>query len=164
MASMTSAGSGPTTEASSLKSPASGSNCGITRSAAGQDLHRGPIESWLPKRCPPTRTRSSRAERPRLSRQAEQSRNPANEQRAPSATKTPDQRGSVASSVSRLASHRERVRLSRKLAVSIPVATWQIGVGRCDGLFRSRPAAAVAPVTAVRQPLSLARPGSSSDS
>ena len=62
-ASMTSAGSGPTTEASSLRSPASGSNCGITRSAAGQDLYRGAIEGWLPKRCPPARTRSSHAER-----------------------------------------------------------------------------------------------------
>ena len=49
---MTSAGSGPTTEASSLKSPASGSNCGITRSAAGQDLYRGSTESWLPKALP----------------------------------------------------------------------------------------------------------------
>ena len=36
-ASMTSAGFGPTTGASSLKSPASGSNCRITPSAAGQD-------------------------------------------------------------------------------------------------------------------------------
>ena len=50
-------------EASSLKSPASGSNCGITRLAAGQDLHRGLIESWLPRSCPPARTRSGHAER-----------------------------------------------------------------------------------------------------
>jgi hypothetical protein len=45
---MMSAGFGPTTEASSLKSPASGSNCGITPSAAGQDLSRGAIQDWLP--------------------------------------------------------------------------------------------------------------------
>ena len=48
---MTSAGSGPTTEASSLKSPASGSNCGIIPSAAGQDLHRGPAR-LAPKALP----------------------------------------------------------------------------------------------------------------
>jgi hypothetical protein len=35
VASMTSAGFGPTTAGSSLKSPASGSNCEITPSAAG---------------------------------------------------------------------------------------------------------------------------------
>jgi hypothetical protein len=52
-----------TTEGSSLKSPASGSNCGITPSAAGQDLHRGAIQDWLPKCCPSARTRSSHAER-----------------------------------------------------------------------------------------------------
>jgi hypothetical protein len=56
---MTSVGSAPTSEASSLKSPASGSNCGIIRSAAGHDLHRRPIEAWLPKRCRSARTRSS---------------------------------------------------------------------------------------------------------
>jgi hypothetical protein len=53
----------PTTEGSSLKSPASGSNSGITRSAAGQDLYRGSIEAWLPRRCPQATTRSSHAER-----------------------------------------------------------------------------------------------------
>src|SRR5215207_10065152 len=57
---MMSAGSGLTTEASLLRSPASGSNCGITPSAAEQDLYRGAIQDWLPKRCPSTRTRSSR--------------------------------------------------------------------------------------------------------
>src|SRR4029453_15187790 len=56
---MTSAGFGPTTEGSSLKSPASGSNCRITPSAAGRDLYRGAIRGWLPKRCPSARTRSS---------------------------------------------------------------------------------------------------------
>src|SRR5215217_3535311 len=49
---MTSAGSAPTTEGSSLKSPASGSSCGITPSAAGQGLYRGAIQDWLLKRCP----------------------------------------------------------------------------------------------------------------
>jgi hypothetical protein len=49
----------PDDEASSLKSPGSGSNCGITPSAAGQDLYRGTIHDWLPKRCPSARTRSS---------------------------------------------------------------------------------------------------------
>jgi hypothetical protein len=45
---------------SSLKSPASGSSCGTTPSAAGQDLYRRPNRSWLPKRSPSARTRSSR--------------------------------------------------------------------------------------------------------
>jgi hypothetical protein len=56
---MTSAGSGPTTEGSSLKSPASGSNCAITASAAGQGMYRGAIQGWLRKRSPSARTRSS---------------------------------------------------------------------------------------------------------
>jgi hypothetical protein len=43
--SMTSAGSGLTTEGNSLKSPASGSNCEITLSATGSNLHRRPIET-----------------------------------------------------------------------------------------------------------------------
>jgi hypothetical protein len=50
----------PTIQANSSKSPASGSNCGITPSAGGQDLYRGAIQDWLPKRCPLMRTRSSR--------------------------------------------------------------------------------------------------------
>jgi hypothetical protein len=57
---MTSAGSAPMTEASSLKSPASGSSCGTTPSAAGGDLYRRPSRGWLPRGCPSARTRSSR--------------------------------------------------------------------------------------------------------
>jgi hypothetical protein len=38
-------------------------HCGITPSAAGQDLYCGPIQDWLPKRCPSARTRSSRGGR-----------------------------------------------------------------------------------------------------